>query len=119
MNIIEKRKGQLKGLGIGLLVLGVVLALVGIVMTVLGAVAEKTNALLIVFGILIAILGVVGLVIGFIFLTTANAVKATNGSIAEENLGMGTTNMHKCSNCGVEIPKDRTICEKCEENLKP
>ena len=119
MNIIEKRKGQLKLLGIVLLVLGAVLALVGIIMTVLGAVAQKTSVVLIIIGVLLAILGVAGIVIGVIFTWTSTAVQATNGSIAEDNLGKGTANMHKCTNCGVEIPQDRTICTKCEENLKP
>jgi len=115
MNIIEKRKGQLKGLGIALLVLGGLALVGGILMSVLGA----PNVLLIVFGVLLALAGIAGGVVGVIFTWTACAVKATKGSIAEDNLGKGTVNMHKCSNCGEEIPADKTICEKCEENLKP
>ena len=87
----------------------------GIVMLALA----KNSVGLIIGGVLLLVVGVVGVICGVVFTWTASAVKATHGSIAEDNLGKGTVNMHKCSNCGVEIPAERTICEKCEENLKP
>ena len=118
MNIIEKRKGQLKGFGLIILVVSALALLGGIIMAVLSA-GDKINVLLLVFGIILACLGVAGVVCGVVFTWVSGAVKATNGSIAEDNLGIGTVNMHKCSNCGVEIPQDKTICDKCEENLKP
>ena len=88
-------------------------------MIVVSAVSQAINIALLIIGIVLCFGGIAGAVIGIIFTWTANAVKATNGSIAEENLGKGTVNMHKCSNCGKEIAEDKTICEECEENLKP
>ncbi|MBE7073986.1 MAG: hypothetical protein E7379_02735 [Clostridiales bacterium] len=118
MNIIEKRKGQLKGLGIGLLVLSLIALAGGIAMMVI-ACKETVNVGLLIGGILLLISGIAFTIIGIIFTWTGSAVKATQGSIAEENFAKGTVNMHKCSNCGKEIPEDKAICEECEENLKP
>ena len=75
--------------------------------------------LLLVFGILVGIIGAAGVVLGVVVTFTSSAVKATNGSVAEENLGIGTANMHKCKNCGVQLEEEKEICAKCEENLKP
>ncbi|MBQ8908730.1 MAG: zinc ribbon domain-containing protein [Clostridia bacterium] len=115
MNLIEKRKSQLKNLGIILLVISALALVGGILMLALA----KGSAGLIIGGIVLLVAAVAGVVVGVIFTWTSSAVQATQGSIAEGNLGKGTVNMHKCSNCGVEIPEERTICEKCEENLKP
>lgn len=115
MNMIEKRKGQLKGFGIILLILSALALAGGVVMIVLGG----ANGWLIIGGVILAVLGIAGLVIGVIFTWTACAVKATHGSIAEDNLAIGTVNMHKCENCGAAVEEGVTICKKCEENLKP
>ena len=117
MNIIEKRKGQLKWLGLALIIIGLLAVAGGIVMLVF-SVAEKIKVVMLVCGILLIIFGIVGGLIGIPFVWTASAIKATNGSIAEDNLGKGTVNMHKCENCGAEIEDGKTICAKCEENLR-
>ena len=114
MNIIEKRKGQLKTLGIILLAIAAAALIGGILMCALSA-----NAILIVIGVVLILLAVAGAVVGVIFTWVSSAVKATQGSIAEDNLGIGTVNMHKCENCGVAVEEGVKICKKCEENLKP
>lgn len=115
MNIIEKRKGQLKGLGVILLILGALFLVGGVLMIALGA----TNPWLIIAGVVLSGLGVAGVIVGVIFAWVSSAVKATSGSIAEDNLGKGTVNMHKCENCGVEVEEGVKICAKCEKNLQP
>ena len=65
------------------------------------------------------VIGVVGLGFGVNFTWVASALVATKGSVAEDNLGKGTVNMNKCSNCGAEIKKGEDLCDKCKENLKP
>ncbi len=119
MNIIEKRKGQLKGLGIIILALSVILSVVGVVLLLTCAMGGKLSIVKLVLGILFLIIGIAGLFLGVVFTWVASAVKATNGSIAEDNLGKGTVNMHKCENCGAEVEEGVKICAKCEENLKP
>lgn len=114
MNIIEKRKGQLKGLGLATLILGALMLVGGVLMLCLGS-----GAGMIIGGIILAVIGLVGVVGGIVFTWISNAVVATHGSIAEGNLGKGTVNMHKCENCGAEVEEGVKICAKCEENLKP
>ena len=116
-NLIERRKGQLLGLGIAALVVGALAMLGGIAMIV-GAVLWVINPLLLAFGIIAGIVGAGGIVLGCVFTCTGSAIKATHGSIVEENLGKGTVNMHKCKNCGAELEEGKEICAECQENLK-
>lgn len=115
MNIIEKRKGQLKGLGLALIIVGILALVGGVLMIALGS----SNPWLIIFGVVLGVLGIAGVIVGVIFAWVSSAVKATQGSIAEDNLGKGTVNMNKCQNCGAQVEEGVTICKKCEENLKP
>ncbi len=119
MNIIEKRKGQLKMLGIMIIILSSLMAIGGIVMVSLCGISGKLNIALLVVGILLIFMGLVLLGFGIVFGWVSSAVKATKGSIAQDNLGKGTVNMHKCENCGAEVEAGTKICAKCEENLKP
>ena len=114
MNTIEKRKKQLAGLGIAGGIIGLLSIAGGAVMLALNI----SNIMFLIGGILLLVLGLAGIVLGVFLYWMSRAVVATRGSIAEENLGKGTVNMHKCTNCGEEIPAEKTICEKCEENLK-
>lgn len=119
MNIIEKRKSQLKFIGAIILALGVIVAVTGVILTVTSGIGKDLSIIKLVFGIIFIVVGVAGLALGIALSWIASAVKATNGSIAEENLGKGTVNMHKCENCGAEVEEGVKICAKCEENLKP
>ncbi len=119
MNIIEKRKGQLKGFGILILALAVISSVAGVVLLLTCSSGGDLSVIKIVLGIIFLILGIVGLFFGVVFTWVASAVKATDGSIAEDNLGKGTVNMHKCENCGAQVEEGVKICAKCEENLKP
>ena len=118
-NIIEKRKGQLQFMGAIVLALGVIFAVVGIILLVNSGIGKDLNILKLIFGIILLVLGVFGFGCGIIFSCVGKSVVATKGSIAEDNLAKGTVNMNKCQNCGAEVEAGKTICEKCEENLKP
>ena len=117
-NILEKRKSQLTAIGAIILALGVILAVVGVVL-ILTSFESGLNVVKLIFGIISAVLGLALLVLGVYLTWIASAVKATNGSIAEDILGKGTVNMNKCENCGAQVDAGVKICVKCEENLKP
>ena len=119
MNLIEKRKSQFKFISAIIIALGVILAATGVVLTINSGIGEDLSVIKLVFGIILIVLGVAGLALGVYFSIIASAVKATKGSIAEDNLAKGTVNMHKCENCGAEVAEGVKICAKCEENLKP
>ena len=119
MNIIEKRKSQLNFIGIITIAISVILAVVGVILIVNSGIGKDLSVIKLIFGIILAVLGLIGLGLGIFFSIMASSVKATKGSIAEDNLGKGTVNMHKCQNCGAEVEEGVTICAKCEENLKP
>lgn len=113
MNIIEKRKSQLNFIGILTIAISVILAVVGIILIC------NSGVLKLVFGIILMVIGFIGIGLGIFFSIMASSIKAIKGSIAEDNLGKGTVNMNKCQNCGAEVEIGKTICDKCEENLKP
>ncbi len=119
MNRIEKGKSQLKTFGIICLALGVILSVVGVVLILTCAISGSLNVVKLVVGIILLIIGIAGLGFGVNFTWVASALVATKGNIAEDNLGKGTVNMNKCTNCGEEVKKGEELCEKCKENLKP
>ena len=119
MNTIEKRKTQLKIIGAIILALSVILAVVGVVLTLTSGIGKDLNVVKLIVGIVLLVLGIAGISLGVALSWIAAAVKATQGSIAEENLGKGTVNMNKCENCGAEVEAGVKICATCEENLKP
>ena len=118
MNKIEKGKANLKTLGIILLAISV-LTLVGGILLIVFAFGLKLNVLRLIFGILTLLFSIPCLYVGIHFTWVASSLKATKGSIAEDNLAKGTVNMKKCTNCGAEVEEGKNICAKCEENLKP
>lgn len=119
MNIIEKRKSQLTTIAIVMLALCAILTIVGIALTISACSGNSVNTVKVVIGIILLVLGGVGVLFGVALLWISSAVKATHGSIAEENLGKGTVNMNKCENCGAEVEPGVKLCSQCEENLKP
>ena len=119
MNIIEKRKSQFKFISAIILAIAVILSVVGVVLVLNSGIGKDLSVLKLIFGIILIIVGVAGIALGISLSWIANSVKATKGSIAEDNLGKGTANMNKCENCGAEVEAGKTICAKCEENLKP
>ena len=118
-NIIEKRKGQLQFVGAIVLALGVILAVTGVVLLLTCGIGKDLSVIKLVFGIILLLIGIAGLACGVVFSWVGKSVVATQGSIAEDNLGKGTVNMNKCENCGAEVEAGVKICAKCEENLKP
>lgn len=119
MNRIEKGKSQLSSLGILCLALGVILSVIGVVLALTCKISGSLNIVKLVVGIVILLLGIVGLGFGVSFTWVSKSLIATKGSVAEDNLGVGTVNMHKCTNCGAEVKKGQDLCDKCKENLKP
>ena len=119
MNMIEKRKSQLKYFGALILALGVILAVVGIILIVTSGIGKDLSVAKLIVGIILAILGILGLVFGISFSWISSSLIATKGSVAEENLAKGTVNMNKCKNCGAQVEAGVEICAECEENLKP
>ena len=130
-NKIEKQKGVLLGFGILVLVLALGAIIGGIVL--LATMANKegaTLALHIAFGILLILGSLFLIVVGVRIVWIGGALKATHGSISEENLakekspttkvcpkcGELTLSHHVCSNCGYYKDKEVVeIKEKKEE----
>lgn len=119
MNRIEKGKSRLSSLGILCLALGVILSVIGVVLALTCKISGSLNIVKLIIGIIVLILGIIGLGFGVNFTWVANSLTATKGSVAEDNLGKGTVNMNKCTNCGTEVKKGEELCDKCKENLKP
>lgn len=108
MNRIEKGKKGLSTFGIVLVVLSVIIGVLGILGIVFGAI--KTNILLIVFGVVGVVLCGFAIAYGVMFVWTASALVATQGSIAEDNLGIGTVNQEKCQKCGMPLDPQTHEC---------
>lgn len=121
-NSIEKQKRALIGLSIGALILGVVIIIVGIVLIISGAGVVMNDhlegGLKLGFGIFAVIISLFLLVFGFYSLCIGSALKATKGSIKQDNIPMsGTVNMVKCKNCGFEVEPGQAFCPKCGKSL--
>lgn len=119
MNKIERNKKILIGVSIGVIVLSLIFIAVGIMLIVFGgnglaSTDSRAGAVLkLVFGILMLLLGLVGSGFGIMFAWTGGYLKATHGSIAEDNLGKGTVGMKKCQVCGTEFAGNETFCSSC------
>lgn len=72
---------------------------------------------LIVVGAVLALTFLSGVIYGFILYFTGKSLVALNGSVAEDNLAMGTVNMVKCKNCGTAINNGDKFCSKCGNTL--
>ncbi len=118
MNKIRKNKSALIAISTALIVAGLAMFVVGIILAVknidkLISVTSGSSIALIVVGVLLVILGVVAFAVGFTFLWTGLSLKATDGSIAQDNLAMGTVNMTKCAKCGTELKSEAEYCPHC------
>jgi len=123
MNRIELGKKQLIWLSIIIMVVGAGIIVGGIFLVISGA--NGIDALEAVASIVLKILGgaflicggLIILSIGIVMVWTGGVLKATKGSIAEDNLGKGTVNMLKCPKCGCEIKAGETFCGSCGDAL--
>ncbi|MGN1227482.1 MAG: hypothetical protein ACI4TX_02440 [Christensenellales bacterium] len=125
MNKIEKGKTALITIGILSLVFSIAFLVLGIVMVVGSFGGENVDVLKLVFGIIFILLFFPLVIIGIYFTWTGAVLKATKGSIAEDNLGKGTVNKALCKNCGAELSGEKfcpncgksvtgvVVCEKC------
>lgn len=124
MNAIEKKKSALIGLAITALVLGLLAIGGGIVLIIFGATNlldsnVAPGVIMLIIGILLVIAGGAGVLFGLRYIWVASAIKATKGSIAEENLAK--TNQSdstvKCPKCGCTNSKENANCSNCGEPL--
>lgn len=120
-NKIEKQKGVVVGFGIVCLVFSVAAFVFGVVL--LATMAGKETAALIlhiVFGILLILGGLFLVVLGIRIVWIGGSLKATHGSISQENLGKGdeTNTLKKvCPKCGCTNTVDATECSNCHTAL--
>ncbi len=116
MNRIEKGKKGLSTFGIILIVLAVLTFALGVLGIVFGALNLKIG--LIIAGVLGVLLCGFFIVYGVIFVWTSRALVATNGSIAEDNLGIGTVNQEKCQKCGMPLDPETKQCPNHKDEEK-
>ncbi|MCR5422146.1 MAG: hypothetical protein K6E74_00705 [Bacilli bacterium] len=118
-NKIEKQKRVLLGFGILVLVLALGAIVGGIVL--LATMANKEGAALalhIAFGILLILGSLFLIVVGVRIVWIGGALKATHGSISEENLAKEKSPTTKvCPKCGCTNTVDATECTNCHTAL--
>ena len=124
MNSIQKKKGALIGLAIGILVVGILALVGGIILIVFGAknLGDENIAYgitLLIFGIILALGGLLGMAWGIRYIWVGSAVKATKGSIAEDNLAKSnqSSSIIKCPKCGCTNAVNNVECSNCGEPL--
>lgn len=125
MNKIEKQKGVLVGLGVAALILsaillvgGILMLLFGIPMIIVGDQLTK-GIILTVLGGLCLLMFLPTVAFGIYDTWIGSALKATRGSLKEDNLAkVGTINMIKCSRCGEELKEGETVCSNCEKPVE-
>ena len=118
MNKIEKGKKTLKNLSILSFVVNVAAVIIGAVFMVLGALALGDGKILqgiieLVIGVGFCAISIISLIIGVVSGATSSSIKATQGSIVEDNLGHGTANAILCSKCGNVLNADDEFCPNC------
>ena len=121
MNRLVKGKKSLIGISIALIILSLVLVGGSVGLIIWGAKIVKDavaiGVVLIIVGALLSILFLGGVAYSFVFYFTGKSLVALNGSVAEDNLGIGTININKCSNCGEKIEDNEKFCAKCGNEL--
>lgn len=124
MNKIEKGKKGLIWLGIIAFVVAVVGIVAGtwiIIACAKGLAGEGSrvgNIIGIVAGSLLEILSFSLIFVGIHFVWIGAVLKATNGSIKDDDLCKGTVNMIKCPKCGSEVAADDKVCGNCGAKLQ-
>ena len=117
MNKIEKGKTALIVLGIISLVCSLVFLVLGIVMVSTCSAEDSVNIVKLVFGIIFIVLFIPLVIFGIYFTWIGGALRATKGSIAEDNLGKGTVNKALCNNCGSELHGEK-CCPNCGRSVE-
>lgn len=123
MNRMEKGKRNLiilslimSALSIGLIVLSVFLIIWGARGISAGS-GLGLRIIEILGGALLIVLSLSVLSVSVLFLITGKSLKATKGSIKEDNLAKGTVNVVLCEKCGKELSPDAQFCTKCGESV--
>ena len=125
MNKIEKGKAGLSVLSVVLMIVAVLAIALAVFLIIFGANLCANGELDILFGVLsivggsvIAILGLVFFAWTFWFFVLGRSIKATKGTISEENLAKMEGNTQKCPSCGATNTIDATNCTVCKTPLK-
>ncbi|MDD6302185.1 MAG: hypothetical protein PUA56_02595 [Bacillales bacterium] len=121
-NRIEKQKHLLIGLSIAAIVLGLAafgggltLGIMQIIKTI--STKEYIRIVLVVLGFVLAFIGGASVVFGIYYVWIGSSVKATKGSIAEDNLSKGSVNGKVCPKCGCTNTPDVDKCQVCGADL--
>lgn len=112
MNKIEKNKLALQILSIIFLVSSILILILGISMLVGSLAGEGVKVVPMVFGIIFILFSVPIFILGFYGIFVGISLKATKGSVAQENLGKGTVNATLCQKCGTKLNGEE-FCPKC------
>lgn len=122
MNSVKKQKTALTIITIIMIVAAIGLLVGGIVLLISGAtgLSDKNNGGAIaklVFGIIMAIISIPLGIAGFRFFFVSMAVKATNGTIAQDNSLAMKKNNKVCPKCGATNTPNVDTCQSCGEKL--
>lgn len=115
INKIQKSKYGLIGLGIILSIIAAACVVLAVICTTAGGVDNRWW--LWIIAAVLYVLALAGIILGIVFVWTGSVLKATKGSLKEDNLAIGTANMEKCPNCGSEVKAEDTHCGNCGANL--
>lgn len=121
MNKLVRGKKTLVGISIALIILSLLLVGGAIGLIIWGANIVKDSIILgiilIIVGVVLSILFLGGVIYSFVFYFTGKSLVALNGSVAEDNLAIGTENMKKCAKCGSKVNPKENFCSKCGNDL--
>lgn len=125
MNSIEQKRKALFGLSIFVLILGVLLLVGGVLLIIFGA-KDLMNEVWVAggiklgIGVVLTLLGLASISWGIKYIFVGEAIKATNGAIAEENLAKDAPgkNIKKCPHCGCTNSAENTVCSNCQKPLE-
>ena len=123
LNNIEKKRSALRALGIISLIFGLGAVVGGIFMIIsgvtnIGTSNQTTGIILLVFCIILAILSVLAVIWGVYATWVGFSIKATRGTIAEDDEAKGSQNTKRCPKCGAINTANSTECQVCHTPLE-
>ena len=122
MNKIEKSKKAVIWIGVACFLLAIA-GIVSGIWVMVSSIKQISDGVSVggIFGIIAGVILCImafGLIwVGIYFTWVGSAVKATHGSIKDDDLCQGTVNMKKCAVCGSEVSAEDKICGNCGNTL--
>lgn len=121
MNKLVRGKTSLIIVSVAMIFISLLCTAGSVGLIIWGANLVKTSIIwaiiLMAIGSIFALTFLTGVIYGFILYFTGKSLVAMNGSVAEDNLAMGTVNMIKCASCGNAVKTDEKFCSKCGKSL--